>query len=630
MPSVKSVFSRFGVQSPGDGNPYKPPLPVAGVRVRAFALLALLLSAGAILAGCTQPPKPEDPAPVALVPPERYADARLEELRFAAKDGTTIKATAYLPTEPRPGFGQQERFGTIVNFSPYYTNLYGIDTDGRLGAVRSGLRAFNETGVGTLLAHGFAYVAASVPGTGGSGGCFEMGGRHEQTVMAEFIDWVGEQPWSNGNVGMTGGSYDGTTQWMAAIHAPRHLRTIVPAVSITDFYEYEYQDGAPYAWWGPYFTTHYYLLVGLNVNGFDVPPGVPNPQPQVLTEHLCPEARQHLVEGAATYAKGVYDAFWQERNYWAHMGRLNASVLLVHGLWDWNVKPLHLDVWDHIPTEKVFWLQQMAHNAPWRNTYKPEWSRPDWNSTMLAWYDHYLNGADNGVPGLLPGAWTQDHAGKWRTESRWPPATAAEARLHLGDGALAADRPASGQTVFATPPSYTGAFVEPTVGLRGPSAPDEVVAKFLTAPLSEPMRIAGVPRVELNLSVDRPGNSHLVAQLWRVGDDGSWDFLGMGGRGLAQRNDRTRDEAVEPLARMRLQVDLNPTESFLARGDRLALTLAGDDPDWFHANGNTPTWFVEHGSALVLPLLPADTPRGLDSKEMAAQNPFYQADPKQF
>jgi X-Pro dipeptidyl-peptidase len=618
-----------GPRRTGWHNPYKAARPVGGVR--AFAPFAALLSVAALLSGCVQAPADdgEPPAAVARVPAERYADAELRELDFAAKDGTTIKATAYLPTKPLPGHEQQQRFGTIVNFSPYYTNLYGIDTDGRLAAFRSGARAFNETAVGTLLAHGFAYVAASVPGTGGSGGCFEMGGLHEQTVMAEFIDWVGAQPWSNGNVGMAGGSYDGTTQWMAAIHAPKHLRTIVPHVSITDFYEYEYQDGAPYAWWGPFFTTHYYLLVGLGVNGFDFPPAA-SPQPDVLVEHMCPEARQHLVEGAATYAKGVYDGFWKERNYGEHMGRLNASVLLVHGLWDWNVKPLHLDVWDRIPTEKAFWLQQMAHNSPWRNTYKPEWVRPDWNSTLLAWYDHYLHGVENGIPDLLPGAWVQDHAGLWRTETRWPPADVAERRLRLGAGSLSEAAPPSGQTVFATPPSYAGAYIEPSVGLRGPSAPDEVVAKFLTEPLAQPMRISGVPSVHLNLSVDRPGNAHLVAQLWRVTPGGTWEFLDMGGRGLAQRNDRTRDEAVEPLQRMQVTVELNPTESWLGAGDRLALTLAGDDPDWFHPNGHTPTFFVEHGSTLALPLLPADAPRGVDSRAAAASNPFFLADPKQF
>jgi hypothetical protein len=134
----------------------------------------------------------------------------------------------------------------------------------------------------------------------------------------------------------------------------------------------------------------------------------------------------------------------------------------------------------------------------------------------------------------------------------------------------------------------------------------------------------------LNLSVDRPGHSHVVAEIWAQHPDGSMEFLDMGGRGLAQRAGRTHDDQVSPAARMEIPVDLNPTESFLGTGDRLVVTLTGDDPDWFHDNGNDPTIMLEHGSTITLPVLAAGAPRGLDSWEMANQNPFYKADPKQF
>ncbi len=42
------------------------------------------------------------------------------------------------------------------------------------------------------------------------------------------IDWISRQPWSDGRVGMYGGSYNGFTQWAAAKHLPHALKTIVP------------------------------------------------------------------------------------------------------------------------------------------------------------------------------------------------------------------------------------------------------------------------------------------------------------------------------------------------------------------------------------------------------------------
>ncbi len=45
------------------------------------------------------------------------------------------------------------------------------------------------------------------------------------------IDWISKQSWSNGAVGMYGGSYNGFTQWAAAKNLHPALKTIVPYVA---------------------------------------------------------------------------------------------------------------------------------------------------------------------------------------------------------------------------------------------------------------------------------------------------------------------------------------------------------------------------------------------------------------
>lgn len=45
------------------------------------------------------------------------------------------------------------------------------------------------------------------------------------------IDWISRQPWSNGSIGMFGGSYNGFTQWAAAKNLHPALKTIVPYVA---------------------------------------------------------------------------------------------------------------------------------------------------------------------------------------------------------------------------------------------------------------------------------------------------------------------------------------------------------------------------------------------------------------
>lgn len=53
---------------------------------------------------------------------------------------------------------------------------------------------------------------------------------HDAHDAYEMIDWISKQPWSNGQVGMYGGSYLGFTQWAATKKIHPALKTIVPQV----------------------------------------------------------------------------------------------------------------------------------------------------------------------------------------------------------------------------------------------------------------------------------------------------------------------------------------------------------------------------------------------------------------
>ncbi|HVI47141.1 MAG TPA: CocE/NonD family hydrolase [Chitinophaga sp.] len=55
---------------------------------------------------------------------------------------------------------------------------------------------------------------------------------HDGADAHDVIDWISKQPWSNGKVGMVGGSYVGFSQWAAANHLHPALKTIVPQVAV--------------------------------------------------------------------------------------------------------------------------------------------------------------------------------------------------------------------------------------------------------------------------------------------------------------------------------------------------------------------------------------------------------------
>ncbi len=159
---------------------------------------------------------------------------------------------------------------------------------------------------------------------------------HDGADATALIDWIAAQPWSDGRVGMYGGSYDGFTQWAAAKHMPRALKTIVPAVAVAPGIDVP-MDGNlflsfVYPW--PFYTTDVKTLDDATYNDFarwsrlnrqwyvsgrayrdlDKIDGTPNP---VFDQWL---------------AHPTYDSYWQSMiPYGADFARINIPVLQTAG-----------------------------------------------------------------------------------------------------------------------------------------------------------------------------------------------------------------------------------------------------------------------------------------------------------
>ncbi|MBV8255860.1 MAG: CocE/NonD family hydrolase [Chitinophaga sp.] len=79
-------------------------------------------------------------------------------------------------------------------------------------------------------AHGYVGIVAFSRGKGWSPDSIAPY-EHEVQDVNSVIDWIIQQPWSNGKVGMYGGSYDGFSQWAATKKLHPALKTIVPYVA---------------------------------------------------------------------------------------------------------------------------------------------------------------------------------------------------------------------------------------------------------------------------------------------------------------------------------------------------------------------------------------------------------------
>lgn len=126
-------------------------------------------------------------------------------VKVPMRDGTHLDATVYRPVEdsgPLP---------VIVMMTPY-PDYIGHPS----GAY--------------FAAHGYIYASVDVRGRGDSEGSFDPFA-HDADDGYDTVEWLASQPWSNGKVGMFGGSYAGGDQWLTASTKPPHLVTIVPAAS---------------------------------------------------------------------------------------------------------------------------------------------------------------------------------------------------------------------------------------------------------------------------------------------------------------------------------------------------------------------------------------------------------------
>lgn len=56
----------------------------------------------------------------------------------------------------------------------------------------------------------------------------------------DLIEWIAEQPWCNGNVGMIGMSAFAMAQYTIAGENPPHLKAVFPFEGVTDYYRHFY------------------------------------------------------------------------------------------------------------------------------------------------------------------------------------------------------------------------------------------------------------------------------------------------------------------------------------------------------------------------------------------------------
>ncbi len=132
------------------------------------------------------------------------------------RDGVALATNVWRPEGPGP-------FPALLVRTPY----------GKDAAATYGNPKLPD--VFAFVGAGYAVVAQDVRGTSRSPGVF-VPHAFEGPDSVDTLEWLAEQPWCDGAVGMWGGSYMGFAQWQAAVHDVPALRAIAPVMTSADPY----------------------------------------------------------------------------------------------------------------------------------------------------------------------------------------------------------------------------------------------------------------------------------------------------------------------------------------------------------------------------------------------------------
>lgn len=110
----------------------------------------------------------------------------------------------------------------------------------------SNMSKFESPDPGYWCRHGYAVANVDPRGVGHSEGDINLFGTQDAEDGYDFIEWVAQQHWCNGRVGMSGNSCVAMTQFRIAAQQPPHLACIAPWEGTTDIYrESIYEGGVP-------------------------------------------------------------------------------------------------------------------------------------------------------------------------------------------------------------------------------------------------------------------------------------------------------------------------------------------------------------------------------------------------
>ncbi|GAB3109549.1 CocE/NonD family hydrolase [Aestuariicella hydrocarbonica] len=159
-----------------------------------------------------------------------------KDVPVTLRDGVTIYVDLFRPvgTEEVPVIVAWSPYGKAQGTSASVMGVFGMV--GLSNSLVSGLAKFEGPDPAYWCAHGYAICNPDPRGIVDSEGNSVLWDRQEGLDCHDLIEWLAEQQWCTGKVGMSGTSYLAASQWFTAAEQPKHLVAINPWEGVSDVY----------------------------------------------------------------------------------------------------------------------------------------------------------------------------------------------------------------------------------------------------------------------------------------------------------------------------------------------------------------------------------------------------------
>ena len=563
------------------------------------------------------------------------------EQNVAAKmrDGVTLRANIYRPKA-------EGQFPVLLQRTPY--NKGGNTDIGLSGAAR-----------------GYVVIVQDVRGRYASDGEFYTF-KNESDDGYDTIEWAAALPYSNGKVGMFGGSYVGATQMLAAIAHPPHLAGICPVITASNYHEnWTYQGGAFEQWFNQSWTSglaqdtlgrtvasntnamigRWKLpLSGYPLFNFNTPDASGAPY---ATNSLAPYYLDWL-------AHPSYDEYWKKLSIDEHYGDITVPALTVAAWYDifqGGSLRNYLGLKAHGGSAAARQGQHLlvvigGHAGDGQKIgdidFGPAAGQAETEEAYtLEWYDYLFKGIQNKFSGKPVKIFVMG-TNEWREEDDWPLARAQSTKYFLHSTGKANSLRGNGSLSVVAPRAepfdhYVYDPSSPVATMGGPLCCDgthlppgpkdqrsvearEDVLVYSTLAMAQDTEVTGPISLEI-YGTSSAVDTDFTAKLVDVAPDGFAQNLTEGIVRARYRDSQVKPALMNPGQLYKFTIDLWSTSNVFRKGHVLRLEVSSSNFPRFDRNLNTGEDVAsgqryvsatnaiyhdaEHPSALILPMVGA-------------------------